>query len=510
MIADGNRLREPDTNRLNRAKSQVWKLNDWLTTPQAGNDGHLLADLLGDTLATLDTDHPSAVDLLKSPERGKWDGWVAPLTSFEEKKIAKFEKPHVEVDHADKPVVTSPEPEQTGISLAKATVKTVLFAYDEKINAFKFGNTAVSMDAQPELEELEPRGKLQIVVPCKVKSEVYVKDFVVSPILDALEEAKVALPKGGMIRFQAGDGDIYSFPKNTVSLTGPGFVLAHAALTGIEPDATVVGVINTKCKLTSPYYLWSVIEELRKGDGGRLVIPADSAEFFAALLTLEEPDFFLKYEVFTASSPEEMAKLCAKKPDENQASVSARFKEIKDKATGSTLGPYLANRFIRQRLIDIHTEMPQHFSAKMLALQGSAERPPRTLSKNILAAMIWHAIAPIESATNSDLRGLLVADSGDLDKLYDTSRAELDLLDRLTERDDTELLDRAKSLTSELRSLIRVLSSRSDDFHAKINEVEKAQRSLLLSNKGLCRDLSLLTGDPPPDEIIEHLRNGRQ
>ena len=154
--------------------------------------------------------------------------------------------------------------------------------------------------------------------------------------------------------------------------------------------------------------------------------------------------------------------------------------------------------------------MPQHFSAKMLALQGSAERPPRTLSKNILAAMIWHAIAPIEAATNSDLRGLLVADSGDLDKLYDTSRAELDLLDRLTERDDTELLDRAKSLTSELRSLIRVLSSRSDDFHAKINEVEKAQRSLLLSNKGLCRDLSLLTGDPPPDEIIEHLRNGRQ
>ena len=62
---------------------------------------------------------------------------------------------------------------------------------------------------------------------------------------------------------------------------------------------------------------------------------------------MEEPDFFLKYEVFTASSPEEMARLCAKKPDEKQAAVSAKFKEIKDKAPASALGPYLVNRFVR-------------------------------------------------------------------------------------------------------------------------------------------------------------------
>ena len=97
-----------------------------------------------------------------------------------------------------------------------------------------------------------------------------------------------------------------------MSLTGPGFVLAHAALTGVEPDATVLGVINNSGKLTSPRYLLYVVKKLREGGGGRLVIPADSAEFFAALLTLEDPDFFLKYEVFIASGPEEMARLCAK------------------------------------------------------------------------------------------------------------------------------------------------------------------------------------------------------
>ncbi len=506
-IAGGDDLRDPDHEKLNRAKTEVWKLNDWLTTPQAGNDGNLLADLLGDTVAALDPEHPSAVDLLKSPERGKWDGWVAPLTSFEEMKIANLPKP--DDDDDDKPKPTNPELKQTGMSLTKATVKTVLFAYDKTSDGFMFGNTTVSMDAQPELEEWESNGNLQLKVPCREDVAGEVRDFVVSPILEALENAKVAMPENGRINFQAGDGDVYSFRKNTVSLTGPGFVLAHAALTGIEPDATVIGVIDTKGKLTSPHYLWYVIDELRKGDGGRLVIPADSAEFFSVLLTLEEPDFFLKYEVFTASSPEEMAKLCAKKPDEKQASVSAKFKEIKDKAPSSTLGPYLANRFIRQRLIDIYTEMPQHFSAKMLALQGSAERPPRTLPKNILAAMIWHAIAPIEAATNFEQAGILGASSDALEKLHDASRAELDLLDRFTDRDDTELLDRAKSLTSDLRAMARALSGRGDDWDAKFNEVAKAHRTLENSNELIRRDLSLITGDPLPDDLIERLRKDR-
>ncbi len=505
-IAEGKRLRDPDPEKLTRAKTLVWELNGWLTTPQAGNDGNLLADLLGDTVATLDPEHPSAVDLLKSPQRGRWDGWVASLPSFEEKKIASLETPDDDDDEKPEPT----KPEQTGILLTKATVKSVLFAYDKKTDGYVFGNTTVSMEAQPKHEEGESHGDLQLRVPCREEYEGEVKDFVVSPIMDALENSDVALTENGRISFQAGEGDIYSFRKNTVSITGPAFVLAHAALTGVEPDATVIGVIDTKGKLTSPRYLWDVVDELRKGDGGRLVIPADSAEFFAALLTLEEPDFFLKYEVFTASSPEEMAKLCAKKPDAKQAAVSAKFKEIKDKAPDSTLGPYLANRFIRQRLLDIHAEMPQHFSAKMLAAQGSAERPPRTLPKNILAAMIWHAIEPIEAATTFEEEGIFDARSDVLEKLHNASRAELDLLDRFADRDSTELLDRAKSLASELRAMARALSGRSDDWDAKYSSVAKAHRTLKNSNEQIRRELSLLTGDPLPEDMMDRLRKERE
>jgi hypothetical protein len=502
----GRSLQAPDPEKIARAKIHAWKFNSWLSTPEAGKDGNLLADLLGDTLASLDPDHPAA-DLLKSPERGKWDGWVAFLPSFKEKKIIRLEKPDVNESKLE-PI--KPKVKPTGISLTKATVKTVLFAYDKKTDGYVFGNTTVSMEAQPKLEEWEASGNLQFKVPCREESVGDVKEFVVSPIINALEKSEVALPDDGRISFQAGGGDIYSFRKNTVSLTGPGFVLAHAALTGVEPDATVFGVINTSGKLTSPRYLWYVVDKLREGDGGRLVIPADSAEFFAALLTLEEPDFFLKYEVFTASSPEEMAKLCAKKPDEKQVAISVKFKEIKDKAPSSTLGFYLVNRFVRQRLLDIHTEMPQHFSAKMLALQGSSERPPRILPKNILAAMIWHAIAPIKAATSFGEEGIFNANSKALDNLYDTSRAELDLLNRFVDRDSTELLDRAKSVTSGLRTLVRALSSRSDDWDAKYNAIIKAHKELEASNEQIRRELSLVTGDPLPDDLIESLRKERE
>lgn len=504
-ITGGGNLHSPDPERLTRAKTEAWQLNGWLSTPEAGKDGNLLADLLGDTVAALDPDHPAAVDLLKSPERGKWDGWVASLPSFNEKNNVSLEKPD---EAGSKLGPIKPELKMAGISLTKATVKTVLFAFDKE-TGYAFGNTTVRMEAQPKLEEWEASGNLQLNVPSLEINNADVKEFIVSPIMDALENSGVALPDNGRISFQAGDGDLYPFGKNTTSLTGPAFVLAYAALTGAEPDATVIGVIDTRGKLTSPRYLWYFVDALRKGDGGRLVIPADSAECLAALLTLEEPDFFLKYEVLTASNPEEMAKLCAKKPDEKQAAVSAKFKEIKDKAPASTLGPYLANRFIRQRLLDIHAEMPQHFSAKMLALQGSAERPPRTLPKKILAAMVWHAIAPIKAATSFEDEGIFNANSEVLEKLHDESRTKLDLLDRFADRDSSELLDRAKSVTSELRDVARALGSRSDDWEARYRAVARAHKALEDSNEQIRRELSLVTGDPLPDDMIERLRKER-
>jgi hypothetical protein len=500
-IAGGKGIREPDEEKLTRAKARIWQFLGWLATPEAGTDGNLLADLIRDAASMLDPGNRSAIALRDAPEQGKWDDWVAPLGEFQEKEIANNDQPV-----PSSPIVPGVEQIIAGmpkVTLLEASVRTVLYVYDKRLDEYRFGNTVVRMKADAEHGE-----GLEIEVPSKDEQKQEVTDFVVTRIRGALESTAGLFLPPGKITLRAGDGDEYSFRKNNIAITGPGFVLANAALTGDVPDTTVIGVIDGDNKLIAPDYIYYFIEALAEGDGGRLVIPAAAAESFAALLTLEKPDFFLKYEVLTAATPAEFASLCAKSPDEKYASISARFKEIKDKAAGTSLGPYLANKFVRQRLLDISAEAPYHLSAKLLAAQGSSERPPRTVTRKMLAALVWHAIAPLKKAEdlNPDLINVSTAES--LDAIYDQARAELDLLDRYTERGDKELLDRAKSVTSDFRDLTRALRSRGD-YDTRLYEIQKAWRALVDSNSVFRKELSLLTGDPLPEEAVQRLRSKR-
>jgi hypothetical protein len=509
-FAEGKNRGE-DPERLTRAKARIWQSLGWLSSPEAGADGNFLADLMGDTVAALDPGHPSATELRDSGERGKWGGWVAPLSAFEERKPVREKIP--ETKPAEKPEQT-PAEQPARIALREASVKTVLYAYDKKDDANRFGRTVARMEArtedhnEQEGEEWRPSG-LRIHVPCREGYEGDVRDFVSTPILRALTAAEVPMPKNGLITLRAGDGDTYSFRRNTNAISGTGFLLAHAALTGSVPAATTIGVIDPKGSLVPPAYLWYYVNELREGDGGRLVIPAAAEEHFLALLTLEETDFFLKYEVFTASTPKEFAELCASEPGEKQASVSTRFQEIRDKAPASTLGPYLANRFVRQRLLEIHAEMPQHLSAKMLALQGSRDRAPRTLQKNVLASVIWHATAPINSAIDINIYEINSEKIEAMEKTQEEVRIALSSLDRLTERADTELLTRAKSVASDLRALSRALNSRSDDWDSRYSAISKAFDTVKKSNGDLRKELSLITGDPLPENSLDFIRSLR-
>ncbi len=501
-IAKERRIHHPDEEKLARAKARIWQYLGWLATPEAGTDGNLLADLMRDSASMLDPGNPSAVALRDAPEQGIWDDWVAPLQEFEEEKIAENSEP--KETKPDEPKEKNPADSIPKINLAEASVRTVLYAYDKKSDGYEFGNTVLRMQA-----EADHHDGLEIRIPCDEEEEWQVNEFVIDRVRSTLESTTGLLLPPGKITLHAGDGGNYSFRKSNVAITGPAFVLARAAMTGIVPDATVIGVIDENNKLIAPFYLYYFIEKLMDGEGGRLVIPAAAADSFAALLTLEKPEFFLKYEVFVANTPEEFASLCAKSPDKKSAEISARFKEIKDKAKGATLGPYLANKFVRQRLLDISAEAPYHLSAKLLAIQGSSQKPPRTLSREMLGAMIWHAVAPMKRVEDITTEWIDESASGKIDTMYDETRAELDLLDRYTERGDKELLDRAKKLAGELRDLSKAFRYRGD-YDARLWEIQKAWKVVVRSNEEYRKELSLVTGDPLPEDAIDRLKSKRK
>lgn len=498
-------LRSPDPERLDHAKTQVWKLNDWLSTPEAGNDGNLLADLLGDTAAGLDPEHPSASGRLDSGERGKWDGWVAPVTAFQER--ANIIPPvmagnETDTENDSEPFKETPDVDPApGLKLSSASINAVLYEFRPNTNSYVLGPVTVSMQTHPHPDKLEGElgGEgLQINVNCQETMRWEVSEKVSKPMIEALanvHEVKKADLTHGVINISTGKGENYSFRRNGSDLTGPGFILANSALTGIAPDACFLGGLDRKGEeLVLPDFFWKKLNTLIDGPGGRLVVPAASEKYLTALLAMEKPEFFMNYEVLIATSPKEAIRLCAMKPDQELASALAKFKEIKDKSSSAALGSYLANTHVRKRLVDLSQAAPYHLSAKLLAIQGAGARP-RALEKKILAAEIFDAIDSLDAYTQMQMWELTPEKIAAIDRTQEVARERLGRIERYAEMRDREMVKKAEDVLADLRSLIRIMGDRRELFE-KTQEINRANHTFREANFKLRRDLALLTGDP--------------
>lgn len=512
-LGEGKSLPAPQPGKLTRAKARIWQFHGWLATPEAGSDGNLLADSIGDAASVLDPGHPSALALRESPERGKWDDWIAPLPEFEEKALVKSDPtdPFADIEP------DMPEPAAGGkveIRLAQATLSTVLYQYDVKTGSWFLLNTPVSMKADKAViavkgdEDDEAVAAFALNIPCTLGEEIKVSRFVAEPILAALTAIHGRLPETGGISLLTGEDRTYPFVKNLANLTGPGFILANAALTGIEPGATVLAELDETHQLVLPDYFLRLLHVLAEGPGGKLVVPASAEPYFTSLLAIEMPEFFLKYEVVAASTPAEFIALCAKVHSEKQAATFAKFAEIRDKAADNPTGSYLANRFVRQRLLEIAAEAPYHLSAKLLAIQGAGERP-RILAKKMLAAEIWRAVDPIHAAAGINLIAIDPKTLTQLEVLYESIRADVDLLERYTGIRDRDLISKGRDLTTALRTLTRAIGSRGD-LTARYETVIAAHTALVTADTALRQELSELSGDPLPEELgppVQRRRN---
>ena len=498
-ISKGELPRKPDEETLTSAKVRIWQMFGWLATAEAGQDGNLLADLLGDAVSTLDPEHPTAVSLRKSGERGKWNGWVGSLASFSNTP-PKIREPHTE-NEPKKPDKESAPSLPSSLKPFSASIATVLYDYDEGARKFVLRPTIVRMDASPfqlsDEKNTEQERGLKLDVTCREGYEDITRENVTRPILAALEGLHGKRLPEGKVNIKTGAAGNYSNTRNRDDMTGPGFILANSALTGIAPGTTIIARLNGSDKLALPTYFWSKLEALAVGSGGRLVVPAAAAEYITAILTVEKPEFLLKYEVLVASSPEEAVALCAKVPDESHAAIYAKFKEIKDKADLGSLGSYLANRFVRQRLIEISQAAPYHLSAKLLAIQGAGERP-RALDKKILAAEVFQAIDPIQEYEDLDISLIDISLGVKMDAMQNSVRINLEHLDRYAEMRDRDLVNRGKSLASDLRSLAHEIRGRGEMWE-KHDQISAAYRTMQAANKNLRVALSAIIGDPLPE-----------
>ncbi len=431
-----------------RARNRAWQTLAWLEMPEAGADGQALAACLGDVLALADPRHPKARERRTAGEQGAWKDWVAEESTFRPKKP---DNPlDLTPERAADPQPESEKPDSV-LVLSELSLPMPIWYYDKESKLMKLASLPVNLKAKIDegSEEEGPRRSMEIA------GEGMTERF--KPGLARLDAAIQArhgsLPPGLQLRFDFGKTE-YSFSRNGMALTGTAVLLLDGALTGKIPTAITLAEVGDDGKLLLPPRFWQTLRAFSVvSPGTRLILPDEAADYLAALVAMDDAAFFMKNEVLLASSVDELCDLAAAVPEAEIADGLKRFDEIRKVGQGKTLGTFVAHQATQTRLRELGGVMPEHASARMLALQGSGSRP-RFLERPILAREVRAALEPAAYLVEQERDDL---DPARLELAHESSRERLDKVSAYIDIRDRDLLKSAIDMADTLRSLARLL-----------------------------------------------------
>lgn len=434
---------------LEQSRSDIWSALKWLGSSGAGKDGQALGACLGDVISMADPSHPDAPSLLEKGEKGAWKSWVADVNAFEMAQPSDKERIAEKMPVSgpkDEPQVVLPEAK---LVLESAAVATPLTKLDPGTGVTQLQLTKVTMVAS-----IQPTPTEGVAVkPMTFTIDHTPANSQANRMNRSLHAVLVkqygALPVGSQVALNLGEETAYLPMKDREALSGAASVLLGSALSGKAPVGIVIGTVDAEGAFRGLPDLWDRLRALSGGPGGRLVIPAEAAELLPWILALEEPEFFLKYDVLFASNYAELLERSAEVTVSPLTEILTRFQDVRTKGATLPIGQYVTNRFVRQRLVELSGEAAYFASPKMLAIQGAGERPLR-IPRKILAFELRSAMQPL-----AWLKGKAVADIdlSQLDKSYDLTRAQVDKLERYAENRDLVL--KVREMTTALRTFSR-------------------------------------------------------
>lgn len=482
---------------MERARQKIPRVVAWLETPAAGTDGQALAACLQDILAMAAPNHPA------SGEEGKWAGWVPELSAYET-RIAKAQDP--------KPSTAIADQQGGEILLSKAKVHTVLWhKVSAKDQASNWVLTVAPLQMTVSKTDNDNGWKPPLVIALGPAGNEDSFSPTNTLLLKLLKKQHDHLPAGYKIAItcQELEESLKSLQAHKrQSLSAAAAVLASAAITGREPEAIILGQVDESGAFKLPTGFWDQLMALGKGSGQRLVLPAAAAASVPSMLALERPGFFLEYEVLLAEDFQHLLELSAKSPDEAQMKVHTQFHEIHDRIGSQEIRQYIANRFVRQRLSEILQETPCHFSAKMLLVQASGNRPT-LVTRQVLAAELRRALEPMdwlvrtaelvhspwENGGTGKVTEFTAADLAKFLPTMELCRSRLDALDRYADKKDRDLVEHTRKAVTSIRALDKAVRMRGASYLVTA-AVHTACGEFLNAHKQLAEQLANETGSP--------------
>lgn len=483
-LREGGAPSRPEPGDIERARNRAWQVLAWLEMPEAGKDGQALAACLGDVLALADPRHPKAQEWSKAGEKGAWQGWVAAEAEFRTKEATV--EPELPSEMPKEPAA-EPEKPQNLLGINELGIEMPIWQYDKTLQKMALGMATVQLRAHVSEEGEEGKPFFHIAgdgIDNRLAGSFgQVRDFLVS--------RHGSLPKGLRVEMGLAKGD-YPVARNGEALSGVAALLMDGVIRGKAPTATALAVVGEAGKLELPPRFWQTLRALSPLESGRLILPDAAADYLTALVVLDDAAFFMKHEVLLAGSVEELCDLASPSPDPEVAEGLKRFDEIRKVGQGKPLGTFVAHPATQQRLRELSAAMPEHASARLLALQGSGSRP-RFLQRPILAREIRTALEPIGYLAEKNTNML---DPDRLEAVRESSREMLDRLTGYIDIRDRDLHKSAVDVTDSLRTLARLLPKR--DFDNPGNLMQKQTEALNAAYKGyvqVLRELTAAAGD---------------
>ncbi len=462
-----------EAGKIETARARIWQTLGWLETPAAGEHGHALAACLKDVIIISDPQDPRGETLRASGERGAWAGWIPALSAYNSTEAAKS---------PDETAGTEPAI-PAGPALAQAQVATPLWAANPKAGPGNWRLATAPLRMSAEKSEAVTPFSLTIGPPETAAAFSALN----TELIKLLQKEHGALPPGIHVTLSGDALAASAQSKKRQSISAAAAVLASSAVTGREPDATIIGMIDETGAFTLPTGFWDQLQSLGTGTGGRLVLPAAAAEYLPSMLALERPQIFFEYEILLAANFQELLDLSAKSPAESVAKVASQFREIREKSGSQPVGQYVGNPFVRRRLMEIAQEAPYHSSARLLAVQGAGNRPAFVI-RRVLVSELRRAIEPMGWVMKHTSTTYDEAAIAQLGTTFETCRTRVDALLRYADKNDRELVAQVQDLVTKLRPLERAAKARGYSYDVA-EGVTAAQTAVLRAYTGVSEQL---------------------
>ncbi len=457
-LAAGKAFAAPTGQQLQQSLSEVDAYQRLLSKPEAGEQANMLALCIEDIRSVLRRGAAHRKDT------ADWKGTLPALNDYQVMSLPpkKTPAPKAEAKPTPPKKPAQAKPLAPVFHLARQSILMPVMAQDPgKIT----GERLAEEGEDAEENQAEPTSLASMTLklnPCKPE-ELATRIISVEnsdmemPMLDALLKECILKKHTKLppVRGEVSFSDIDAFYDDKLRLAAPLSLLLEASIKNmpLRENLCFLASVEQNGNITEPGYFWQDLAKLRQvSTGGRLIVSADSVEMMQQVLVYEEPDFFTRWEVFTASDLDQALAAAAQESSPDILKASELFTSIQNLALENDVAPLVTDRDIRERLREVVELAPEHLSATMLLLQGSGKRPmhfnERALAHELVLIIGELCVALAAQAEQSDIEAI--------DKTQEQAREALDALLPLIGPGTNEFFEDTLDFANDFRKLASV------------------------------------------------------